>query len=148
MRTVLEAKPGDPSQFIAIIENKIVRQPLLEGTPMSFAIILLPNPKSCRSSNMNCWRITSKRKETLLTNLSLAVASTKAVAKAIEDQKFERAVDLRGAEFAEYLDAYVRSFFKIVHSVFELSRRMLWRPQLLVLVPFVLRRTVLRQGSR
>ena len=32
VKTVLEAKPGDPSYFISIKENKIVRRPLLEGT--------------------------------------------------------------------------------------------------------------------
>ena len=66
VKTVLEAKPGDPSQFIAIIENKIVRQPLLE-----------------------------------------AVASTQAVAKAISEKNFGKAIDLRGPEFAEYHDAYM-----------------------------------------
>ena len=66
VKTVLEAKPGDPSQFIAIIENKIVRQPLLE-----------------------------------------AVASTKAVAEAIEHRNFQKAIELRGPEFAEYHDAYM-----------------------------------------
>ena len=65
VKTVLEAKPGDPSQFIAIIENKIQRQPLLE-----------------------------------------AVASTQAVADAIKVKDFQKAIDLRGAEFAEYYEAY------------------------------------------
>ena len=31
VRAVLDAKPGEPSPFVAIIENKIVRQPLLEA---------------------------------------------------------------------------------------------------------------------
>lgn len=31
VKTVLGAKAGDPSQFIAIIENKIARKPLIEG---------------------------------------------------------------------------------------------------------------------
>ena len=65
VKTVLEAKPGDPSHFIAIIENKIERQPLLE-----------------------------------------AVASTQAVADAIKAKDFQKAVDLRGPEFAEYYEAY------------------------------------------
>lgn len=66
VRAVLEAKPGDPSHFISIIENKIVRKPLLE-----------------------------------------AVAATQAVAEAIKVKDYKKAMGLRGAEFAEYYDAYM-----------------------------------------
>ena len=66
VRTVLEGKPGDASQFIAIVENKIIRKPLLE-----------------------------------------AVASTQAVAEAIKNKDFKKAMDLRGSEFAEYYEAYI-----------------------------------------
>ena len=66
VKTVLEGKPGDASQFIAIVENKIIRKPLLE-----------------------------------------AVASTQAVAEAIKVKDFEKAMELRGPEFAEYHEAYV-----------------------------------------
>ena len=66
VKAVLEAKPGDASHFISVIENKIVRKPLLE-----------------------------------------AVATTKAVADAIENKDFQKAIDLRGSEFSEYYDDYM-----------------------------------------
>ena len=66
VKAVLEAKPGDPSPFISIIEAKIARKPLLE-----------------------------------------AVASTQAVATAIEAKDFKKAMRLRGPEFVEYYDAYM-----------------------------------------
>lgn len=66
VRAVLDAKPGDASHFISVVENKIVRKPLLE-----------------------------------------AVATTQAVAEAIENKDFEKAVALRGDEFKEYYDAYM-----------------------------------------
>ena len=66
VKAVLEAKPGDPSPFIAITEAKIARKPLLE-----------------------------------------AVASTQAVATAIEAKDFKKAMSLRGPEFVEYYDAYI-----------------------------------------
>ena len=66
VKCVLEAKPGDPSYFISVVENKIVKKPLLE-----------------------------------------AVADTQAVAQAIEAKNYKRAMNLRGAEFAEYYDAYM-----------------------------------------
>ena len=66
VRAVLDAKPGDASHFISVVENKIVRKPLLE-----------------------------------------AVATTQAVAEAIENKDFDKAVALRGDEFREYYDAYM-----------------------------------------
>lgn len=66
VKAVLEATPETPSKFIAIMENKIVRKPLLE-----------------------------------------AVASTQQVAEAIKEKNFDRALALRGPEFAEYHDAYM-----------------------------------------
>ena len=66
VNAVLEATPETPSKFIAIIENQIVRNPLIE-----------------------------------------AVASTQEVAKAIAAKDYERALDLRGPEFAEYHNAYM-----------------------------------------
>ncbi|KAG8530157.1 uncharacterized protein KY384_005640 [Bacidia gigantensis] len=65
VKAVLAAKPGDPSYFISIIENKIVKKPLLE-----------------------------------------AVASTLKLAEAIKAKDFEKAIELRGPEFAEYYEAY------------------------------------------
>ncbi|KAL6714040.1 6-phosphofructokinase, alpha subunit [Lecanora helva] len=38
VKTVLVTKPGDPSQFVAIIENKIVRKPLLEAVASTQAV--------------------------------------------------------------------------------------------------------------
>lgn len=38
MKTVLEGKPGDVSQFIAIVENKIIRKPLLEAVASTQAV--------------------------------------------------------------------------------------------------------------
>ncbi len=66
VNAVLEATPETPSKFIAIIENKIVRNPLIE-----------------------------------------AVKSTQEVAEAIKVKDFNRALDLRGPEFAEYHNAYM-----------------------------------------
>ena len=66
VKAILDAKPGDPSYFISIEENKIARKPLLE-----------------------------------------AVATTQSVATAIEKKDFQKAMALRGAEFAEYYDAYM-----------------------------------------
>ena len=63
---VLEATPETPSPVISIIENKIVRKPLVE-----------------------------------------AVRATQAVAKAIESRDFDRAMDLRDAEFSEYNRTYL-----------------------------------------
>ncbi|KAF2000015.1 6-phosphofructokinase [Amniculicola lignicola CBS 123094] len=65
VRAVLDATPETPSPVICIIENKIVRRPLLE-----------------------------------------AIAQTKEVATAIEAKDFDRAMELRDAEFAEYYRAY------------------------------------------
>jgi 6-phosphofructokinase 1 len=65
VRAVMEATPETPSPVICIVENKIVRRPLLE-----------------------------------------AVAQTKEVAVAIEAKDFDRAMQLRDAEFAEYYKAY------------------------------------------
>lgn len=66
VKAVLDAEPGDPSHFISIIENKIVRKPLLE-----------------------------------------AVATTLSVADAIAEKDYDKAMELRGAEFAEYHEAYI-----------------------------------------
>lgn len=66
VKAVLEATPETPSKFIAIIENKIVRNPLIE-----------------------------------------AVQSTAQVAEAIKAKQFDRAMELRGPEFAEYHSAYM-----------------------------------------
>lgn len=66
VNAVLEATPETPSKFIAIIENQIVRNPLIE-----------------------------------------AVQSTKDVAEAIKGKDFQKALDLRGPEFAEYHGAYM-----------------------------------------
>ncbi len=63
---VLDASPTKPIPVICIIENKIVRKPLMD-----------------------------------------AVRLTQEVAKAIELKEFDRALDLRGAEFAEYYNAYM-----------------------------------------
>ena len=63
---VLEATPETPSKFISVIENKIVRKPLIE-----------------------------------------AVESTKQVAEAIKSKDWDKAMELRGEEFAEYLSAYM-----------------------------------------
>jgi len=65
VKAVMEATPEVPSPVICIVENKIVRRPLLE-----------------------------------------AVAQTKEVATAIEAKDFDRAMELRDAEFAEYYKAY------------------------------------------
>ena len=66
VEAVLNATPETPTPVIAIIENKIVRKPLME-----------------------------------------AVKLTHGVAEAIEAKDFDRAVGLRGAEFAEYHMAYM-----------------------------------------
>ncbi len=63
---VLDATPETPTPVIAVIENKIVRAPLME-----------------------------------------AVIATREVAKAIEAKDFQRAMNLRDAEFAEYHSAYM-----------------------------------------
>lgn len=65
VKAVLDATPDTPSPVICMIENKIVRRPLLE-----------------------------------------AVAQTQEVAKAIEAKNFDRAMELRDAEFAEYYKSY------------------------------------------
>lgn len=66
VEAVLEATPETPTPVICIIENKIVRKPLMK-----------------------------------------AVEDTHAVAKAIEAKDFQRAMELRDAEFAEYHNAYM-----------------------------------------
>lgn len=66
VKAVLEATPETPSKFIAIRENQIVRNPLVE-----------------------------------------AVKATQEVAEAIGVKDFERALNLRGPEFAEYHKAYM-----------------------------------------
>ena len=66
VNAVLDASPETPSPVISIIENKIVRKPLVE-----------------------------------------AVRATQAVAKAIECREFDRAMDLRDAEFSEYNRTYL-----------------------------------------
>ncbi|KAF2738095.1 6-phosphofructokinase [Polyplosphaeria fusca] len=65
VKAVLDATPETPSPVICMIENKIVRRPLLE-----------------------------------------AVAQTKKVAEAIEAKDFDKAMDLRDAEFHEYWRAF------------------------------------------
>ena len=66
VNAVLEATPETPTPVISIIENKIVRQNLMD-----------------------------------------AVKATHEVAEAIERKDFERAMELRDAEFAEYHHAYM-----------------------------------------
>jgi len=66
VNAVLEATPDTPTPVISVIENKIVRQNLME-----------------------------------------AVKATQEVAKAIERRDFDRAMQLRGAEFTEYHHAYM-----------------------------------------
>lgn len=66
VEAVLDATPETPTPVICIIENKIVRKPLLD-----------------------------------------AVKATQAVATAIEAKDFDRAMQLRDAEFAEYHAAYM-----------------------------------------
>ncbi|KAF2236863.1 6-phosphofructokinase [Viridothelium virens] len=65
VKAVLESEPSTPSPMISIIENKIVRRPLVE-----------------------------------------AVAATNKVAELIENKKFEEAITMRDAEFAEYMQAF------------------------------------------
>jgi 6-phosphofructokinase 1 len=65
VNAVLEANPTTPSPVISIIENKIVRQPLME-----------------------------------------AVRLTQQVPLAIKAKDFDRAMQLRDAEFSEYFAAY------------------------------------------
>ena len=66
VKAVLEATPETETCFIAIIENKIVRKPLME-----------------------------------------AVRITKSVAKAIEDQDFDKAMSLRDTEFSDQFKSYM-----------------------------------------
>ena len=66
VQAVLDAVPETPTPVISIIENKIVRKPLVE-----------------------------------------AVKATHAVAEAIKAKKFDQAMGLRDAEFAEYHRAYM-----------------------------------------
>jgi 6-phosphofructokinase 1 len=66
VEAVLDATPETPTPVICIIENKIVRKPLMD-----------------------------------------AVKATQAVATAIQAKDFDRAMDLRDAEFAEYHAAYM-----------------------------------------
>jgi len=66
VEAVLDATPETPTPVICIIENKIVRNPLMD-----------------------------------------AVKATQAVATAIEAKDFDRAMELRDAEFAEYHAAYM-----------------------------------------
>lgn len=66
VKAVLEATPETPTPVISIIENKIVRQNLMD-----------------------------------------AVKATHQVAEAIEKKDFDRAMQLRDAEFAEYHHAYM-----------------------------------------
>lgn len=63
---VLDASPAKPIPVICVIENKIVRKPLME-----------------------------------------AVRLTQEVAKAVKLKEFDRAMHLRGPEFAEYYNAYM-----------------------------------------
>ncbi|KAL9096690.1 MAG: hypothetical protein Q9165_001178 [Trypethelium subeluteriae] len=65
VNAVLESEPSTPSPMISIIENKIVRRPLVE-----------------------------------------AVAATNKVAELIQNKKFEEAITMRDAEFAEYMQAF------------------------------------------
>jgi len=65
VRAVLDATPETPSPVICIVENKIVRKPLLD-----------------------------------------AVRLTHEVAESIEKKDFQKAMQLRDAEFAEYYQAY------------------------------------------
>ena len=66
VRAVLDATPEIPTPVISIIENKIVRKPLVN-----------------------------------------AVRDTQAVAKAIEERNFVKAMALRDAEFSEYYQSYL-----------------------------------------
>jgi 6-phosphofructokinase 1 len=66
VEAVLDATPDTPTPIIAVVENKIVRKPLIE-----------------------------------------AVKATSAVAAAIHVKDFDRAMDLRDAEFAEYYSSYM-----------------------------------------
>jgi len=66
VEAVLEATPETPTPVICIIENKIVRKPLMD-----------------------------------------AVKATQAVATAIEARDFDRAMEMRDAEFTEYHAAYM-----------------------------------------
>lgn len=66
VEAVLDATPDTPTPIIAVVENKIVRKPLIE-----------------------------------------AVKATNAVAAAIHVKDFDRAMDLRDAEFAEYYSSYM-----------------------------------------
>ena len=66
VNAVLEATPDTPSPVISIVENKIVRKPLLE-----------------------------------------AVRLTHEVSQAIEAKDFEKAINLRDAEFREYYNAFL-----------------------------------------
>ena len=65
VNAVLEGDPNMPSPMICIIENKIVRKPLVE-----------------------------------------AVKATHKVAELIESKNFEEAIQMRDAEFAEYMQAF------------------------------------------
>lgn len=66
VEAVLDATPETPTPVICIIENKIVRKPLMD-----------------------------------------AVKATQAVATAIQAKDFDRAMELRDADFAEYHAAYM-----------------------------------------
>lgn len=66
VKTVLDATADSPTYFIAITENQIKRQPLME-----------------------------------------AVRDTKEVAKAVEAQDFEKAMQLRDNEFSEMFSSYM-----------------------------------------
>jgi 6-phosphofructokinase 1 len=90
VKAVLEAKPETPSYVIGIVENKITRNPLAQA-------VELVRPAD----------VLSKLLAHSLTSHSLF--QTQAVATAIENRDFEKAVSLRDTEFTEMLESFVAS---------------------------------------
>jgi 6-phosphofructokinase 1 len=96
VNAVLEAKPETPSYVIGIVQNKIVRNPLEKA-------VQLVRPASPPPGEPPTARVTDG---------SLRVPSscqTQAVAQAIEDRDFKKALSLRDAEFIDMLDAFAAS---------------------------------------
>ena len=81
VQVLLEAKPDSPSYMIGIQENKITKVPLLEAVAQVSCLVMVHY-------------------------LQLICFQTQAVAAAIENKDFEKAMSYRDSEFNEMLAAF------------------------------------------
>lgn len=96
VNAVLEATPETPSYVIGIVQNKIVRNPLEKAVELVRALLL---------SRIRVLKMLHGGPD-VLCSLSFLLVQTQAVAAAIEERDFKKALSLRDAEFIDMLDAF------------------------------------------